>query len=125
MIMVGQKLERFKFTPPWVITRGRRSVGVGKHPNPAKKAAQYSKVHNDWNYIDFSILNRQGLVYKECDVMRSKPKSIFTNYVNDVGPGMVLLYIPVYKHSYYDGLNKPNLNYFRKSYYLVTCVKHG
>ena len=57
-----------------------------------------------------------------------------TNYVNDVGPGMVLLHIPVYRsynyetintNSFYDGLNKPDLNYFRKSYYLVTRVKHG
>ena len=29
------------------------------------------------------------------------------------------------KNSYYDGLHKPDFNYFRKSYYLVTCVKHG
>ena len=37
----------------------------------------------------------------------------------------VIIMKAINTNSYYDGLNKPNLNYFRKSYYLVTCVKHG
>ena len=37
----------------------------------------------------------------------------------------VIIKKAIIKNSYYDGLNKPNLNYFRKTYYLDTCVKHG